>query len=465
MSQEFNVFTGTIDEVGVPESSLGSANGVATLDGSGKIPASQLPNSVMELKGAYNATTNTPTLVDGTGNAGDVYQVTVAGTQNFGSGAITFRVNDFVVYGSSGVWFHSDAAPVASVNGQTGVVTITAADVGADAAGTAIQKSSLTAKGSIVTATTASTPATLTVGTDGFVLTADSAQANGIKWAAASGGSGANTTLSNLGTVAFNSSLIPATDGTLNLGSSSKRINDLFISNAIKDNSGTTLAFVVPTRELRDSVGNNSLNASTRVLYDSLNLQSADWENRTLTSSSGVSALRWDISQLIGAGAAYFDWLNQVMYDSGENISINFQSRSASNASGNVIFSWDTNYFRLRNTHIFSDQPAGPPTISADIGSGIGAIATLVTATDIAGIISIIPGPGASGGSQATVTFDTTYGTAPIVVATPINADSGSEAMNTGFYVTSTPTGFSINSNTGFITTNPQFSYHIIETQ
>jgi len=82
---------------------LGGANGVATLDSGGKIPVSQLPNSVMEYKGSWDASTNTPTLADGTGNAGDVYICSVAGTVNFGSGPITFAVGDQVIYNGT-IW-------------------------------------------------------------------------------------------------------------------------------------------------------------------------------------------------------------------------------------------------------------------------------------------------------------------------------------------------------------------------
>lgn len=85
----------------------------------------------MEYKGLYDADTNTPTLADGTGSNGDVYQVTVAGTVDFGSGNISFLVGDKVVYnGSISVyekWDMTDA--VISVNGQNGIVVLSSDNI------------------------------------------------------------------------------------------------------------------------------------------------------------------------------------------------------------------------------------------------------------------------------------------------------------------------------------------------
>jgi len=116
------VLTGTSGIVSsVP---LGAANGVATLDSGGKVPVSQLPSSVVTYLGTWNAATNTPTLINGTGDAGDMYICNVAGTVNFGAGPVTFAVGDWVLYGS-GTWQKS--------NGQNGTVTSVAVTESGDA--------------------------------------------------------------------------------------------------------------------------------------------------------------------------------------------------------------------------------------------------------------------------------------------------------------------------------------------
>jgi hypothetical protein len=101
-------------------SEKGNANGYASLDSQGKVPISQLPSSIMEYKGTWNASTNTPTLANGTGDTGDVYICNVAGTVNFGAGPITFAVGDYVIY-SGTIWQRS--------SGAVGTVTSVAASI------------------------------------------------------------------------------------------------------------------------------------------------------------------------------------------------------------------------------------------------------------------------------------------------------------------------------------------------
>lgn len=109
----------------------GQANGYPSLDSSSRIPLAQLPTSVQTLKGSWNASTNTPTLADGTGTSGDTYRVSVAATRNLGSGNISFGVDDRVVYNGTTweKWDTNDA--VTSVHGRTGDVTAQAGDYAA----------------------------------------------------------------------------------------------------------------------------------------------------------------------------------------------------------------------------------------------------------------------------------------------------------------------------------------------
>ena len=114
----------------------GVSNGVATLDATGRVPYTQLPESAMEYKGTWDASTNTPELKDGTGTNGDFYVVSVAGTVNLGTVAnprnVTFYINDRAIYdGTSSQWARLPAGEVRSVNGMSGDVTLTASDVNA----------------------------------------------------------------------------------------------------------------------------------------------------------------------------------------------------------------------------------------------------------------------------------------------------------------------------------------------
>lgn len=111
---------------------LGTANGLATLDSTGRLPYSQLALSAVEYKGAWNADTNTPALASGTGTYGDEYIVSVAGTQDLGEGSIAYAVGDRVIYNGS-IWQRISSGSVRTVNGKdpdlTGNVEITAEDV------------------------------------------------------------------------------------------------------------------------------------------------------------------------------------------------------------------------------------------------------------------------------------------------------------------------------------------------
>lgn len=87
--------TGTI----LTTAQKGVADGIASLDGDGLVPISQLPfGTALINKGSWNAATNTPPLIDGTGTNGDFYVVSVGATRDLGSGDIDFIAGNGVLY-------------------------------------------------------------------------------------------------------------------------------------------------------------------------------------------------------------------------------------------------------------------------------------------------------------------------------------------------------------------------------
>ena len=117
----------------IPTTQKAAALGVATLDSASKVPISQIPDSVigaLSYQGTWNASTNTPTLTTSVGTKGYYYVVSVAGSTNL-NGITDWQIGDWAVYNGSAWQKIDNTDAVTSVNGYTGTVVLTAADVSA----------------------------------------------------------------------------------------------------------------------------------------------------------------------------------------------------------------------------------------------------------------------------------------------------------------------------------------------
>lgn len=147
-------------------------------------------------------------------------------------------------------------------------------------------KSVYTAKGSIAAATAASTPANVTVGANGTVLTADSTAAAGVTWSTPASGGG----LTLLSTTSL-------TGASTTISSISQSYKSLFmviygVTNAtangvmrIAPNNNTTGCSYVST----DSVGASFVSSVNRVT--NLNLGTTAWDR---TTSTNVATVQFD---------------------------------------------------------------------------------------------------------------------------------------------------------------------------
>ncbi len=96
---------------------------------------------------------------------------------------------------TNGLWYYSGSAWVSS--GATGDIEGVSAGVGISGGGTSgtvtvtnSMATAIDAKGDLIVGTGADTFSRLAVGTNTYILTADSAEATGLKWAAPAGGGG-----------------------------------------------------------------------------------------------------------------------------------------------------------------------------------------------------------------------------------------------------------------------------------
>ena len=126
----------------------GAALGVATLDASGKVPLSEIPDSIigaLSYQGTWNASTNTPTLTSSVGTKGYYYVVSVAGTTDL-NGITDWQVGDWAVYNGTAWQKIDNTDGVTSVNGFTGAVVLTTTNI---AEGTNLYYTDARARGSL----------------------------------------------------------------------------------------------------------------------------------------------------------------------------------------------------------------------------------------------------------------------------------------------------------------------------
>lgn len=163
----------------------GVAGGVATLDGGGTVPTSQLPAAVLgavKYQGTWDANANSPTLASSVGTEGYYYVVSVAGSTNL-NGITDWKIGDWAIYNGTAWQKIDNTDAVTSVNGYTGTVVLSYTDVGApstsgtNATGTwgiSISGNAATVTNGVYTTGTQSIAGAKTF-TDALTATADSA--------------------------------------------------------------------------------------------------------------------------------------------------------------------------------------------------------------------------------------------------------------------------------------------------
>ena len=223
---------------GVTANTYGSSTAipVVTVNSKGVITSATTASFTggLSYQGAWNASTNTPTLVSSTGVNGYYYIVSVAGSTNL-NGVTDWQVGDWAIFNGS-TWQKIDQTNlVSSVNGQTGVVSIGYADLAgaiptwaianggtgqttASAAFNAL--SPITTTGDLILGNGTNSATRLAIGANGYLLTSNGTTAS---WAAApaagvtsfaGGTTGLTPASATTGAISLAGTLVVANGGT-----------------------------------------------------------------------------------------------------------------------------------------------------------------------------------------------------------------------------------------------------------
>lgn len=106
------------DDTFIPLTQKAQANGVATLDANGHVPVEQMPTQALIFKGYWDASTGSFPAAGTV--SGDFYIVSVEGTVS----GVIYRQGDWIIWDGSTWTLSRNTNAVASINGQTGAVTL-----------------------------------------------------------------------------------------------------------------------------------------------------------------------------------------------------------------------------------------------------------------------------------------------------------------------------------------------------
>lgn len=249
------------------------------------------------------------------GADGEVLVGTGAGDPVWESGA-TLRTSIGLGTGNSPTFAGLTlSSPLSVANGGSGAATLTDGGILLGSGTGAITAMAALAKGSIVAGDGTTDPVELTVGTNDYVLTADSAEASGLKWAAVGGGGGIGTLSTikaatvqvgdaDIATLDFASEFTlsesPNTEINISIKASSETVAGIVeLATITEANTGSDATRAISPATLAGWAGNSNIATVGTIT-------SGNWQAGVISVASGGSGLSTmaDGGVLLGSGTS-----------------------------------------------------------------------------------------------------------------------------------------------------------------